>query len=290
MNEQTSIIIVDDDPIFPETLSSYLSGEGFVCAVAGEAETALRRLSERQYDIMLTDIVLPGMQGLELMERAKRICPSMSGIVMTGHIDEFSYDDAIASGASDFIRKPFSLNELAMRIKHVRLQEKMRMMSITDEMTGLPNRRGFFAFAEQQIKSAIRARKNMVVVFADMDNFKDINDTWGHLVGDGAISAMADVFRKCYRDSDIIARMGGDEFAVLLIDTADRDMQAITDRLETILNQANAGLDNKYRLSVSMGMAVFDHTQPATIDELLQEADRRMYEEKQRKKLGVVAR
>ncbi len=285
MSEKFSIMVVDDDPELLLVLQGFFSAEGLPCETFSSAEAALEHLAKVSCDIMVADVIIPGMQGLELTERAKRIRPDLNIIVMTGYIEKFSYEEAIAAGASDFIKKPFSLNELMLRIKHVRLQEKLRALSVTDELTGLPNRRGFFTLAEQQLKAVLRAKRDMVLLFADLDDFKEINDTRGHQEGDRALMAMADVFRQNFRDSDIIARMSGDEFAILLADMTEDNVRVIRNRLDQDIEAFNARMNGSYRLSVSIGMAVHNHDTPSTIDELLRLADTRMYEEKQRKKL-----
>ncbi len=286
MNDSYSVMIVDDDPDLRHVLQSFLTSEGLVCETFSRAEEALEQLTRKPFDIMIADIIVPGMRGLELTERAKRIRPEMNIIVMTGYIENFSYDDAVAAGASDFIRKPFSLTEIALRLKHVRLQEKLRALSITDELTGLPNRRGFFALAEQQFKSAARSRNNLVLLFVDVDNFKRINDTWGHQTGDRALIAMAGILRLTVRDSDVIARMGGDEFAILFNEMPEINVRTVRERLEQTISEFNKGQDGSYHISVSIGTAIHKHDEPRTIDELLREADSRMYEEKQQKKAG----
>jgi diguanylate cyclase (GGDEF)-like protein len=265
-------------------LRVFFSTVGQACETFSRAEDALAHLATVPCDIMLTDIIMPGMKGLELAERAKRLRPDMNIIVMTGHIDKFSYDDAIAAGASDFIRKPFSLNELRMRIRHVQLQEKLRVMSITDDLTGLPNQRGFFALAEQQLKAATRGKRDLALLFIDLDNFKAINDAWGHQEGDRALVSMTKIFRQSFREADIIARMSGDEFAVLLIDTPRQSIEMILDRLMRNMEQYNEQKKNGYRLSISIGTSVYDHEQPRSIDTMLKDADEQMYNHKLKKK------
>jgi diguanylate cyclase (GGDEF)-like protein len=288
MDDKYAIIVVDDDTVLSRLLKQYFTGAGHVCEAFPNAEAALERIAGTAFDVLVTDIVLPGMKGLELAERASRLWPEMSIVVTTGFIDNFSYDEAIAAGAADFIKKPFSLNELMIRIKHVRLQERLRMMSITDELTGLPNRRGFFALAEQQLRTAQRSGGSLVLLFADLDGFKMINDTLGHQAGDEALCSMASLFRQSYRDSDIIARMGGDEFAILLVNPTAGGVEAAQDRLQQNLDQFNARENGAYRLKVSIGMAEFEPAVQRSVDALLRLADERMYAAKERsKKNGV---
>lgn len=284
MNPKTFVMIVDDDVSILDILCQSLSVEGYTCESFTRGEDALNALELRPAEVMLTDIVMPGMRGLELVSRAKRLHPSMTAIVMTGFVEEFSYDEAIRSGAADFIKKPFTVQELIVRIKHAKLQDHLRELSITDELTGISNRRGFFAFAQQQMKHARRNSARMVLFFADLDDLKIINDTFGHVAGDHALADAARIFVETFRDSDIIARMGGDEFAVILGNATDSGIEIVRNRLEKRLAEYNARRDGTFRLSVSVGLTIFDPAKPVTVDELIRQADERMYKEKMRRK------
>jgi len=279
-----SIMIVDDDVAILDVLQQSLDMEGYACQVFTRGEDALAALERKPADVLLTDIVMPGMRGLELVGRAKLIHPPLIAIVMTGFAEEFSYDEAVRAGAADFIKKPFTTQELLVRVKQGRLQEHLKEIAITDELTGLTNRRGFFAFTQQQMKHARRSGERMVLIFADVDGLKSINDTFGHAVGDRALVDAAHILRETFRDSDIIARMGGDEFAVILDDALESGVAAVQDRLAKHLAEYNSRRGGSFRLEVSVGRAVFDAASPVSVDELVREADKRMYEEKQRKK------
>ncbi|MCK9419384.1 MAG: diguanylate cyclase [Nitrospirae bacterium] len=289
MEEKPRIIIVDDDESLLDVLKRYLAMQGHDCEVFSSAKAALDHLAEKPCDILLTDIVMQGMKGLQLTKQVKLSWPNTNVIVMTGFIDDYSYDQAIDAGASDFIKKPFSVHEIMLRIKHVMLQAKLREMSITDELTGLLNRRGFFAIAQQQLKVAKRVKGKLTLVFADMDNFKSINDKWGHHKGDEALVAMAEIFRQSFRDSDLIARISGDEFALLLLDTHEENFNIIFKRLQNNIDAFNGRSGEILFLSLSIGMALYDYRRPCSIDELLRLADERMYDnKKQKKKIGLL--
>ncbi|HWR58723.1 MAG TPA: diguanylate cyclase, partial [Thermodesulfovibrionales bacterium] len=221
--------------------------------------------------------------GFELTERAKKMRPGMIVIVMTGFIDDFSYDRAIQAGASDFIKKPFTLMELRARIDHVKLQEKQRLMAMTDELTGICNRRGFFNLAEQQLRLSKRLKKGIYMLYADVDNLKIINDTLGHNTGDMALVDAANILKATYRESDIIARIGGDEFVVAPIGTTGDSIEAVTGRLEDNLAQHNATGDRRYKLQLSFGVAYCDPENACSVDELVAQAERMMYEHKRSK-------
>ncbi len=284
MNELNSVIIVDDDEALLSMLKEGFSKEGYRCETALNGECALDLVSRNDFDIMLTDIVLPGIKGIELTEKAKRLRPEMVVIIMTGFIDDFSYDKAIEAGASDLIKKPFTLKELMVRIRHVKLQEKLRVLSITDELTGLYNRRGFFALAEQQLKLSNRLKKGIFMLYADLDNLKGINDALGHQEGDLVLVDTANILKESFRESDIIARIGGDEFVVLPIGTGGDSIEAVTTRLQRNIDNYNMRRNRTYRLSLSFGVPYYDPENPCSIDELLAEGDRLMYEQKKIKR------
>jgi two-component system, cell cycle response regulator len=284
MNKKISVLLVDDDQSLLDVLKSRLVLEGFDCATASTAASALERIDQQSFDIMIADIVLPDREGLELSETAKRKKPDMAIIIMTGYISDFSYDKAVAAGASDFIKKPFSLNELIARIKHVRMQEGIRSLLLRDELTGLYNRRGFFTLVEYLLKMAKRQARGMFMLYADLDNLKQINDIYGHQEGDLALIETANLLRKNYRESDIIARIGGDEFIVISAGTPGDCIDTILRRLQQGLEAYNAKRNRRpYALSLSAGMAYYDPENPCSIDELLAQGDRSMYRHKKQK-------
>jgi len=163
------------------------------------------------------------------------------------------------------------------------MEEKLQEMSITDELTGLLNRRGFFSLAQKQLLSAERKGREMAVIYADMDDLKEVNDTWGHKEGDTALIEVANIFRNTFRESDIISRLGGDEFAVLVEVSDTNDEVYITNRLNENLNTINKQANRHYDLKLSIGMVRFDLANPVTIDELLSKSDKLMYANKKQK-------
>jgi diguanylate cyclase (GGDEF)-like protein/PAS domain S-box-containing protein len=162
-----------------------------------------------------------------------------------------------------------------------RMEDALRAMLVVDELTGLYNRRGFSTLGQQQLKMADRAKRKMVLLFADFDDLKRINDTLGHREGDQALIEIASVLKDTFRESDIIARIGGDEFVVLAIETDGVSAEILTSRLQENLEARNAEGDHRYKLSLSAGIARYDPEHPCSIDELLARADRLMYEQKQ---------
>jgi diguanylate cyclase (GGDEF)-like protein len=178
-----------------------------------------------------------------------------------------------------FVYKPFRLH-LAIRKKQ---EEKLVTISLTDELTGIYNRRGFFNLAEHQLIIAKRIDQKVFMMYLDIDKLKEINDTFGHDEGDIALIDIANILKESYRESDIIARIGGDEFVVFAIEAAEESSNIITERLHKNLDIHNANNSTIYNLSVSVGITYYDPEHPCSIGDLLNQADKLMYQQKKQK-------
>lgn len=169
------------------------------------------------------------------------------------------------------------------------LDREVRSLAITDDLTGFFNRRGFLASATQQLKLANRNKQNVLLFFLDVDNLKGINDSFGHRVGDMALVRTADALEETFRDSDVLARLSGDEFAVLAWEASIPDMRTILSRLEKNLEKGN-GEEFRFKLSLSVGVARYDPHAPATLGELMTTADQDMYSHKNLRYFAASAR
>ena len=200
-------------------------------------------------------------------------------------LDQILLEIAKLSSPSDspeeFLRLMASLLIHAARcvVKRHMVREELRDLALTDDLTGLHNRRGFFALAGQQIKIARRNHRWALLFFADLDGLKQINDRFGHPEGDRAIARAAQILRDTFRMSDIIARLGGDEFAILANEASEDSQKHIWARLKEHLC-AEGSRDPRYSLSLSIGVARFDPRGAVTLEELLEYADQAMYEAK----------
>jgi diguanylate cyclase (GGDEF)-like protein len=161
-----------------------------------------------------------------------------------------------------------------------RRTEELEARSVTDELTGLYNRRGFLELAEQHARVALRNRHPFAIMYCDLNGLKSINDALGHEVGDEALRQAARILKRVMRDADIVARLGGDEFVVLLDGCTTETIHMIVSRLRDELGIACFIDECGYRVSLSSGTAYFDPAQPQTIEELMAAADRRMYTSK----------
>lgn len=173
------------------------------------------------------------------------------------------------------------LHDITQRKK---IEKELEELSLVDDLTGLTNRRGFFVLSEQLCNFCTRIQKNACLFFIDLDELKKINDSLGHAVGDQALIDMAQVLKKSFRSSDIVARFGGDEFVIFAIETAENSTIKMLNRMQTQRTSMAAKLNREYELSFSVGTALYSWKNPASLEDLLRESDQAMYVNKSAKK------
>ena len=206
-------------------------------------------------------------------------------------ISKGDYDIRLEISTNDeFSLLAENFNKMAQDLKQSRqaLEEKMeviRQLSLTDPLTGLYNRRGFISLMEHQLSSAQRNKQKISVIYADMDNLKVFNDTRGHTYGDQALSKIAIFLKEEFRQSDIIARVGGDEFAIGMTDQDAVGAEIIRRRLIDKINEYNSIKRDPYPIEISIGIVVAEPGDGQDIDKLLTSADKLMYEDKKKRKL-----
>jgi diguanylate cyclase (GGDEF)-like protein len=280
------ILVVDDEEQMRKLIVSLLSPKGHQCVTANNGREALDKFMETKFDALITDIVMPEMDGITLTEELSKHYQNLPVMVMTGYTEEYSAETAIASGAREFINKPFSISEFLIRFDKMmrdhKGEEALLALSLIDELTGLYNRRRFFVLTDQYLKLSVRTKKRLLLLFIDMDNLKWINDHHGHNEGDQALIDLANILKKTFRESDIIARIGGDEF-VVLSESTDENGEIVLTRLYENIKDHNAKGSRCYTLSISVGTTQFDPKYPISIDELLSKADALMYAQKRKK-------
>jgi diguanylate cyclase (GGDEF)-like protein/PAS domain S-box-containing protein len=164
-----------------------------------------------------------------------------------------------------------------------RLEDALHALTLTDDLTGLYNRRGFVTLGERHIELARRKGREMLLIFADIDGLKSINDTYGHAAGDQALVDAARLLRTTYRSADIIARLGGDEFTVFPLEANHESAEILVSRLTQNIARENAVGDRPYVLSLSVGVGRFDPVRCQTVQQVLEEADRELYERKRQR-------
>ena len=169
-------------------------------------------------------------------------------------------------------------------------EEKLSLPSITDDLTGLHNRRGLDGLYRAPDEKGGQGKDRIFLLYADLDGMKAINDSSGHQEGDQALKDVAEILRQTYRKSDIIARVGGDEFVVVPVGFERDDVARITRRLQKHIDEYNSVSYSKFKLSLSVGISFYDTKAPCSVDELISEADRLMYEQKKKKIMGMSSR
>jgi len=280
------ILVVDDDEPMRKLIVSLLSPRGHQCVTANNGREALDKIMETKFDALITDIAMPEMDGITLTKELSKHYQNIPVMVMTGYTEEYSAETVIDSGAREFIKKPFSISEFPIRfdimMRDHKVEEALLALSLIDELTGLYNRRRFFVLTEQYLKQSARTKKKLLLLFIDMDNLKWINDHHGHNEGDQALIDLANILKKTFRESDIVARIGGDEF-VVLSESTDENGEIVLTRLYENIKDHNAKRSRCYTLSISVGATQFDPKYPISIDELLSKADALMYTQKRNK-------
>lgn len=288
------VLMVEPDPEVARSVAATLPAGAFSVEVTGELNQALERLGSGGLDAVLLNPDLPDSQGLVSFERMYAFAPDVPIVVLSEREDDELALGTVQGGAQDYlIRDDLTPSLLARSLRYAverhRLLGALRSLSLIDDLTGLYNRRGFMSLGEQYLKLARRTGRDATLVYLDLDRFKTINDTLGHHVGDRALMRVADLLRTAFRRSDIIARLGGDEFAVLAPEADGDTPETLMERVHAAFADFNDTSRDAYRLSASVGTALFQGDPAVGMDDLLTEADAAMYEVK-RAKRTVVAR
>ncbi len=286
-----TVLLVEDDPVAAGLFHAQLHadiGVRFEFELADSLEKALELLREKPLDVVVLDLMLPDSEGIESLETIRAEAGPLPIVVLTGLDDEEVAVRAVERGAQDYLVKGEISGRMISRsllyaIERQRLLEALRGLSLLDDLTGLYNRRGFLTLAEQQLGLARRMGRGVALVFADVDGFKEINDTHGHRAGDRALRRVARALRDTFRGSDVVARFGGDEFIVLAPQPSRTSIDGCVGRLESNLAAAARATEPGTRLSLSLGIEWCDSGDERPLAELISEADRRLYEEKRRK-------
>lgn len=285
------ILIVEDDLAVRDSMSEFVKMTGFDCQVASSAEDAIEILKKTEFQVVITDIMMPGMDGLELTDIIKKDY-DIDVIVMTGYSGQYSYEEAIGKGASDFVFKPIRFQELLLRIKRVfkerdLRQERNRMMAdlqqlaITDSLTQLYNSRHFFAQLKMEIERANRYSHSLALLLLDIDFFKNYNDTYGHLEGDKVLSTVGQMIKTCLRTMDTAYRYGGEEFTAILPYTDGDEAISVADRIQYALEYIAFSPYPDRSVQVTMSIGVTEYSPEEELTAFVNRSDRAMYAAKE---------
>ena len=286
------ILIVDDDAAIRDSMHEFVEMSGYRSSVATSAEEALKMLDGKSVDVVITDIMLPGMDGLELTDRIKNN-HDVDVIVMTGYSGDYSYEEAISKGASDFVFKPVRFEELLLRLRRVlkerrltlervHMLDKLKRLSITDGLTKLYNSRYFYNQIKAEIDRTSRYQRPLSLLLLDIDQFKEYNDSYGHLEGDKVLVRLGQVIKSCLRKMDSAYRYGGEEFTVILPETEGEEASTVAERIRaSVTMEQFIPLKENGPISISISVGVTEFSPGEEVATLVQRADKAMYLSKQ---------
>jgi diguanylate cyclase (GGDEF)-like protein len=296
VESEIKLLLVEDEPTQQMLMERLLSGVGYVVDVASNGEDALKMIKTGKYQLVLTDWEMPGMDGVTLcrLVRAANL-PSVYILLLTGNGAVAHAVEGLRAGANDFIRKPADETELVARLdagrRVVLLEQSLRdantqieKLSVTDPLLGIFNRRYLHERLPLETARARRYGQSLSVVMSDLDNFKQINDTYGHQTGDAVLQHAVALTRRALRQSDWMARYGGEEFVIVLPETPLLGAHAVAERMRRLCADTAVELaDTHIVVTASFGVATIDGVAPSNEDgeALLRQADEALYESKQ---------
>jgi len=292
LEEQVRILVVDDEEIVRDMLQDTLSKTGYKVQTARDGLDAISQIENEPFEIVITDLKMPGMNGAELLERILKLNPDICVLIITAYATVESAVNAMKIGAYDYICKPFELDEMKVVVEKAaerqRLLRESRMvrhykhLSITDGLTKLYNHRYFHEFMDRELQRARRSSCAFTLLFADVDDFKQYNDVNGHLAGDEVLRELADIFLRTTRKTDFVARYGGEEFAVILPDTAAEGSLYVARHIAKAIREKPwrySGVLPFKTITLSIGIATYPH-EALLKEDLIARADEAMYHAK----------
>lgn len=281
------ILIVDDDMAIRDSMQEFLEMADYNAVAVASAEEAVPYLKANSVDIVITDILMAGMDGLELTDLIKREFDA-EVIVMTGYSADYSYEEAINKGASDFVFKPVRFEELILRLKRVMKErclrkdrdlmvEKLKNLAITDGLTKLFNSRHFYEQLTMEIDRFNRYNHPLSLLLLDIDHFKQFNDRFGHLEGDKVLIMLGQVIKACLRTLDTGYRYGGEEFTIILPETSPKEAVVVAERIRASLQKERLRPHPGLEVAVTISIGISEYHPGEELSSLVQRADKAMY-------------
>ena len=291
-DKAVKIMLLEDDPIVCRAIEGMLSedtGTHFDLLCADRLSKAIEYIGQLKFHIILMDLGLPDSQGFNTFQKIISQPIDIPIITLITSDEEELAISTVQAGSQDYIikgemKRSLLIHSIQHCIKRHRIFKDLQEKSVTDELTGLNNRRGFLIHIRQLLKIANRTKKEISLMFIDVDDMKEINDSYGHNAGDQALVETAKILKKTFREVDIIARIGGDEFVVLSNEFSKEKNGILINRLQLNQDAFNKKRIQPFRLSLSKGAVYYNPKSPSTVVELLSKADALMYINKEIKK------
>jgi diguanylate cyclase (GGDEF)-like protein len=283
-NSAQDILVVDDEQSICEFLAEALVHLGHRVETAGDGMEAIEKMETRNFGVVITDMIMPRMDGMELIRHLVENQRNTSVIAITGHTMSYQYTDVIAAGASDYIAKPFTVNELEAKFNRVlrerQLLDELQRLAVKDPLTGLYNRRMFKNIARKEAFRSARYGHPLCLFFFDVDHFKEYNDIHGHQAGDELLIEFSKVLMASVRKNiDCVFRFGGDEFMLLLPHLSSSAAMGVGRRIRDLYNRL--GLKPTFlSIGISQYLVKTGDTDK-DIEDMVQRSDRALYYVKQ---------
>ena len=287
-----SILIIDDEKDILILLSSLLESEGYHIHTAQNGREGIQKFQEFNPDLILTDIRMPVMDGLDVLREVKTKEAHTEVIILTGHSDEATAIDCLRHGAYDYFCKPLEdidvlltavqrvLEKRRLEQKNQSLLRQLEELSIRDPLTGLYNYRHLQASLDEEIVRSQRYNHRFFILMIDADHFKDVNDSFGHLFGDFVLKELCEIIRRELRSTDRLFRYGGEEFLAIMNEISTDEVEKVVKRLMSAIRNHIFKYENKYtKITVSMGGAFFPEDADTKMN-LIKKADQALYRAK----------
>ncbi|TRU37825.1 MAG: diguanylate cyclase [Microcystis aeruginosa Ma_MB_F_20061100_S20] len=288
--EDCLVLVVDDVGKNLQLAVKILDSAGYITTYANGFKQAIERVETTNPDLILLDLIMPDMEVIEFCRRLKSdtLYAHIPIIFVTDSKEKEDIVNAFNSGAVDYINKPFYSWELLARVKiHLELkktQEELKNINsqleklvITDSLTGVNNRREILDLGEKELQRCRRYHRYFSVLVIDIDHFKHINDTFGHLPGDKTLITVAGAIKNCLRQVDSFGRFGGEEFVAILPETNLEDAATTAQRICQVINKLNIEIDRqKVQVTASIGVATFS-PEDNNLEAVIERADHAMF-------------
>lgn len=288
------VLVVDDSPVARKLVERALPPNRFSISFAKTGQEALDFFAKHHPSLVITDWLMPDLSGVQLCQRIRADFPGCFAyiILLTGVSDKSKIVSGLQAGADEYLTKPFHPDELLARVEvglrivglHQDIEAKNRLfqqLALTDELTGLPNRRAIEQWGKQELSGASRHNFPFSVVVVDIDQFKSVNDTYGHSAGDAVLKKFAEILKANIRHSDLCGRMGGDEFLVTLTYADRAGVQAAIERTRKEIDSNRFTFSGQdVTVTASFGIAEFRHGETPDFAELVKKADAALYSAK----------
>lgn len=283
------ILVAEDDRFYRQILGKRLRGVGYDVFLTANGEEAWQALHEHAVELLLTDWMMPRLDGYELCRRVKRD-PGLDKVYCILLTAKDRVDDKVSAldgGADDYLLKPCDDSELLARVRtglrvH-RLYARLEEVSVTDSLTGVGNRRFFDRRLREEVSRCRRYGTPLSLVLIDLDHFKDINDRHGHPVGDDVLVHVGAALRERVRSGELVARIGGDEFAVLMPNTDLDGARAFAEWVEEALTKLPLAMAELVGLEVAGSAGCAELLEDGSDHDLLKTADAALYERKKQR-------